>query len=216
MDQTNTKGTPTERKPLVNDENGEPQQDTFNYASIVGMLLYLLGHTRPDLAYSVSQVAGFMFNPKHLHEIALKRIGCYLIDSKEKGMIIKPMNTINIDAYPDVDFAGLYGHEDNNDPICVHSCTSYVITVAGCPIFWSSKLQTKTATSTMEAEVIALGSRCCDLLPIIALINKIGIAVGIKKQDDNKADSSTMHITIHKDNPGALILATTPPPQFTP
>ena len=115
-------------------------------------------------------------------------------------MIIKPMNTINIDAYPDVDFAGLYGHEDNNDPICVHSCTSYVITVAGCPIFWSSKLQTKTATSTMEAEVIALGSCCRNLLAIIAIIDKIGIAIGIKKQDNNEANSSTMHITIHEVN----------------
>jgi hypothetical protein len=68
----------------------------------------------------------------------------------------------------------------------------------------------------MEAEVITLGSCCHDLLPIIALIDKIGIAIGIKKQDNNKANSSTMHITIDKDNSGALILATTPPPQFTP
>jgi hypothetical protein len=57
MDKTNAKGTPAERKPLVRDENGEPQQDTFNYASAVGMLLHLSGHTRPDLAYIVSQVA---------------------------------------------------------------------------------------------------------------------------------------------------------------
>ncbi len=77
MVQTNAKGTPTERKPLVKDDNGEPPQETFNYASIVGMLLYLLGHTRPDLAYSVSQVARFMFNPKHSHEIAIKWIGRY-------------------------------------------------------------------------------------------------------------------------------------------
>jgi hypothetical protein len=77
MDQTNAKGTPAKQKPLVKDENGEPQQDIFNYARIVGMLLYLSGHTRPDLAYSISQVACFMFNPKHLHKIALKRIGRY-------------------------------------------------------------------------------------------------------------------------------------------
>ncbi len=50
MERTNAKGTPAERKPLVKDENGEPQQDTFNQASVVGMLLYLSGHTRPDLA----------------------------------------------------------------------------------------------------------------------------------------------------------------------
>jgi hypothetical protein len=131
MDQTNTKGTLAEQMPLVKDENFEPQQDTFNYTSVVGMLLYLLGHTRPDLAYTVSQVAHVMFNSKHSHKIALKRIGHYLISTKDNGMIIKPTNTINIDAYPDNDFAGLYCHEDNNDPVCVHSCTGYIITVAG-------------------------------------------------------------------------------------
>ncbi len=216
MDQTNAKGTPAERKPLVKDENGKPQQDTFNYASVVEMLLYLLGHTRPDLAYSVSQVARFMFNPKHSQEIAIKRIGCYLIGTKDKGMIIKPTADIGIDAYPDADFAGLYGYEDNNDPVCVHSRTGYVITVSGCPIYRSSKLQTETATSTMDAEIIALGSCCRELLPIIALIDEIGVAVGIKKPDDDYPSSSTMHVTIQEDDSGALILATTPPPQFTP
>ena len=132
------------------------------------------------------------------------------------GMIIKPTATIGINAYPDTDFAGLYGYEDNNDPVCVRSHMGYVITVARCPIFWSSKLQTKTATSNMEAEIIALGSCCRELLPIIALVNEISIAVGIKKPNDNDSNASTMHITIPKDNSGALILTTTLPPQFTP
>ena len=173
MDQNNANGTPTESKPLIKKENGEPQQDTFNYASVLGMLLYLLRRTRPDLAFSVSQVARFMFNPKHSHEIALKRIGRYLIGTKDKVMIFKPTATIGIDAYPDADVTSLYGYEDNNDPVCVHSCTGYVITVAGCPIYWSSKLQTKTTTSTMEAEVIDLGNCCRNLLPIIALVDEI-------------------------------------------
>jgi hypothetical protein len=157
-----------------------------------------------------------MFNPKHSHEIAIKRIGRYLIGTKDKGMIIKPTSTIDIDAYPDADFAGLYGYEDNNDPACVRSRTGYVITVSGCPIYWSSKLQTETATSTMEAEIIALGSCCRELLPIIALVDKIGVAIGYKKPVDDDPSSNTMHVTIHDDNSGALILATTPPPQFTP
>jgi hypothetical protein len=216
MDQTNARGTPTECKSLVKYENGEPQQDTFSYASVVRMLLYLSGHTRPDLGCSVSQMARFMFNANRSHEIAIKQIGCYLIGTKDKGMIIKPTTTIGINAYPDADFAGLYGYEDINDPVCVCSCTGYVITVAGCPIYWSSKLQTKTATSTMEAEVIALSSCCHELLPIIGPVDEIGIAVCIKKPDDDNSDSSTMHVTIHEENSGALILATTPPPQFTP
>jgi hypothetical protein len=68
----------------------------------------------------------------------------------------------------------------------------------------------------MEGEIIALGICSRELLPIIALIDEIGIAVGIKKPDDDHPGSSTMHITIHEDNSGALILATTPPSQFTP
>jgi hypothetical protein len=215
MDQTSAKGTLADQKPLVKDKKGKPQQDTFNYASIVGMSLYLSGHTRPDLAYSISHFARSMFNPKHLHEVALKRIGCYLIGTQDKEMIIKPTSTIGINAYLDADFAGLYGYEDNNNPVCVHSRTGYVITIANCPIFWSSKLQTETAISTMEAEIIALGSCCCKLLPIIGLVDEIDAAVGIKDPDDDKANSSTMHITIYKDDSGALILATTPPPQFT-
>ncbi len=131
-------------------------------------------------------------------------------------MIIKPTSTINSDAYPDADFAGLYGYEDNNDPVCVCSRTGYVITVARCPIYWSSKLQTETATSTMEAEIIALGCCCRKLLPIIALVDKICVAIGYKKPVDDDPSSNTMHKTIHEDNSGALILETTPPPQFTP
>ena len=211
MDLSNAKSTPAERKPLIKDEDGPLQQDTFNYASVVGMLLYLSGHTRPDLTYSVSQVAWFMFAPKHLHEVAIKRIGRYLIGTSDKGMILNPTTTLNIDAYPDADFAGLYGYKDNNDPVCVRSRTGFVITVANCPVFWSSKLQTETVLSTMEAETVALGSCCRELFPIIDLVTEIVDAVGMPNPDN-----PTMHVTIHEDNSGALILATTLPPQFTP
>jgi hypothetical protein len=113
MDQTNAKGTPAEYKPCVKDENGKTQQDIFIYASVVGMLLHLSGHTRPDLAYSVSQVARFTSNAKRLHEIAIKQIGRYLIGTKDKGMITKPTTTIGIDAYPDADCWSLQlqGHQ---------------------------------------------------------------------------------------------------------
>ena len=93
-----------------------------------------------------------------LHEDAIKRIGRYLFGTWNKGMILKPTTLLNINAYPDADFAGLYGNNDNNDPACVRSHTGFVMTVANCPVIWSSKLQTETALSTMEAETIALAS----------------------------------------------------------
>ena len=85
------------------------------------MLLYLAGHSRPDLAYSVSQVARFTFSPRRSHELALKLIGCYLLLTRNKGLVLTPTPELNVDAYPDADFAGLYRHEYNKDPISVKS-----------------------------------------------------------------------------------------------
>ena len=64
----NGNATPAEGRPLVEDPNGEPPVGTFSYSSVVGMLLYLAGHTRPDIAYAVNSTARYMFCPKKSHE----------------------------------------------------------------------------------------------------------------------------------------------------
>jgi hypothetical protein len=70
------KFTPSESKPLVKDINGELASGAFSsYSSVVGMLLYLSGHTRPDISFAVNCCARYMFCPKHSHELALKCIG---------------------------------------------------------------------------------------------------------------------------------------------
>eukprot|EP00956_Cyclotella_meneghiniana_P032322 scaffold88264_cov32-Cyclotella_meneghiniana.AAC.1 len=117
------KWTPAEGKPLTKDENGKPPQGSFSYSSVVGMLLYLAGHTRPDIAYAVNCCARYMFNPRLSHEQALKRIGRYLKATRDKGLILNPSGKLKVDAYPDADFAGLYGYESNSDPACAKSRT---------------------------------------------------------------------------------------------
>ena len=52
----NGKATPAERTPLVKDENGPIASGDFSYSSVVGMRLYLSGHSRPDIAYAVTSV----------------------------------------------------------------------------------------------------------------------------------------------------------------
>ncbi len=47
------KFTPSESKPLVKDVNGELASGAFSYSSVVGMHLYLSGHTRPDILTSL-------------------------------------------------------------------------------------------------------------------------------------------------------------------
>jgi hypothetical protein len=84
------KHTPSEAKPLVKDPDGEEAHGKFSYGSIIGMLLYLSGHTQPNIAYAVNCCACYMFCPKHSHELALKRIGRYLKQTSERGMVMNP------------------------------------------------------------------------------------------------------------------------------
>lgn len=83
------KFTPAEAKPLVKDVAGDPALGDFSYSSVVGMLLYLAGHTRPDIAYAVNCCARCMFCPRRSHELALKRIGRYLMATCDRGLVLK-------------------------------------------------------------------------------------------------------------------------------
>ncbi|EJK50548.1 hypothetical protein THAOC_30426 [Thalassiosira oceanica] len=74
LDNATTRDTPCRPGiPLTRDDEGEPALGDFNYASVVGMLMYLAGHTRPDIAYAVNCCARYMFNPKRSHEGQLSR-----------------------------------------------------------------------------------------------------------------------------------------------
>ena len=76
-------------KPLLNkDENGELRRNSWNYRQAIGMLTYLQGTTRPDIAMAVHQCARFSQDPKLLHERAVKLIGRYLLGTKDKGIYL--------------------------------------------------------------------------------------------------------------------------------
>jgi hypothetical protein len=88
------KYTPSESKPLVKNVNGEAASGAFSYSSVVGMLLYLSGHTCPDIAFAVNYCAQYMFCPKRLHELASKRIGHYLKQTSDHGMVMSPSSDV--------------------------------------------------------------------------------------------------------------------------
>ena len=55
MEDCNSKFTPTDKVPLIKDEDVNPCREDWEYISVVGMMLYLAGSTRPDIAYAVYQ-----------------------------------------------------------------------------------------------------------------------------------------------------------------
>ena len=202
--------TPAECAPLPKDSDGDPASGTINYASIIGMLLYLCGHSRPDISFAVHQCARYTFAPTRRHEKALIRIGRYLKSTADKGLILTPSSSLHLDCYPDADFAGLWNHEESADPHCVRSRTGYTITLSNCPVLWVSKLQTEIALSTMEAEYIAMSQACKDLFPIMDLVSELSTGFGLPF-----AHGSQFHVKIHEDNVGALTLGKLEPRRMT-
>ena len=164
----NAKATPCIVQPLGTDATGVRHHEPWDYASAVGMLMYLAGNAYPEIQYAVHQCARFTNAPRHSHAVAVKRIAHYLkgVLDQEQGLQFKVSSKFNLDLYVDADFAGLWTYEDEQDPVCVKSRTGYVITLGDCPIHFSSKLQTEIATSTLEAEYIALTQAMREFVPL--------------------------------------------------
>ena len=117
--------------------------------SKIGSLMYLMLGTRPDLAYSVGKLASFSSNPSPHHIRALDRVLHYLSCTSFHHLDWWPQEeSIEPHGYTDADHAG-----DSSDR---KSVGGYVFRVGGTAFSWSSKKQTTTATSTTEAEYIAL------------------------------------------------------------
>ena len=57
------KYTPAGSVSLVKNEDGIPTSGSFNYSSVIEMLLYLSGHTCYDIDFSVNCCSRYMFLP---------------------------------------------------------------------------------------------------------------------------------------------------------
>ena len=196
---------PADAKTLGKDKDGPAFKETWNYRSVVGMLLYLAGNSRPDIAFAVHQAARFSHDPRQSHAVAVKKIVRYLKGTRDKGMKFKPTDDWRIDCHVDADFCGLWGSENPEDPIVSKSRTGYIITLAGCPLLWVSKLQTETSVSTMMAEYVALSTAMRDMLPLKRLVKTIAKVV--------TGDDEVRMVTksdVFEDNNGALTVATLP------
>ena len=108
--------TPSGSVPLVNNENGVPSSGSFNYISVLGILIHLSGHTSTDIAFAANSCAIYMFFPKHFNGEALKRIGWYLKMTWDRGLILNTNRELfNIDNYPDADCSDKYGNYKPDD-----------------------------------------------------------------------------------------------------
>ena len=99
------------------------------------MLTYLQGTMRPDISMAVHQCVRFSIDPKLTYERAIIRIGRYLIETKDRGLICKVDKSKGLECYVDADFAGGWNPADPLNLENVMSRTGFVIRYSGIPIF---------------------------------------------------------------------------------
>jgi hypothetical protein len=69
-------------------ENPAHSKD-WEYASMIGMLMYLFCNSRPDNAFAVDQCTRFTHNPHHGHTQAVNQIVCYLCGIADEGLLFE-------------------------------------------------------------------------------------------------------------------------------
>jgi len=86
----------------------------------------------------------------------------------------------------------------------VHTRTGYTITFADCPILWTSKLQSKIALSTTEAEYISLSQAMHDVIPLRTILEELNPIFTYPAQQ------IMTHSTVFEDNKGCVDLIAAP------
>jgi len=120
----------------------------------------------------------------------------------DKGMIVHPDGTLNLEMYVDAAFCGQFGSEPERDANGARSRTGYILMLGGCPLIWKSQLQSSITLSTGEAEYGSLSASMRVLIPTRGLLVELATALKLPSFDPAQVRS-----TVFEDNSSALILA---------
>ena len=164
-----------ENPPERDDTNLSKLQESLkeNFASIVGSCIYFSVTCRPDISTIVSFACRGMHDPKKIHLIYLEHLLRYLLMNSDVGLTYEEnscasglINELSR-FYPELKTlpeSPIVGFSDANWLSKVElgdqmrSISGHCIFCFGNLVQWSSKRQTLTAGSTMEAELIAASS----------------------------------------------------------
>ena len=160
------------------------------YRSGVGGLLYLMLMTRPDLAFACGRLSRKMAMPTEHDFAALKRCLRYVKGTtKLKFTLTKPDSSTDLLAYSDSDFAGFKTNKRSTSGFAVYYGTNLISS--------KSRMQRLVATSTCEAELLAVTLSIKEVVYISNLITELGMP---------KSPTTVVHC----DNQPAIALSNNP------
>ena len=185
-----TPGTPRfiSIKPEEGDKISEKLQERFR--SGIGMLLYLVKHSRPDISNSVRELSKRLDGANVAQYKEMLRVIKFVLASKDYGLYIHPTSqNLNemwkIRAMSDSEFGG--------DPDTRISVGGWIIFFNDVPVLWCSRAMRSVTLSSTEAEYVAMSEVVKDIIFMRNILNSIG-------------EDVEYPIIVEVDNTGAIYL----------
>ena len=172
------------------DDNKISDTEQTIYRSGVGMLLYLVKHSRPDIANQVRELSKVADGATPGHWKALIRMIKYVLDTKEKRLKIEP----KMDSDDLFYMEGISDSEYSGDKDTRISVYGYIIYFCGAPVSWKSKSGRSVTLSSTEAEYFALSELAKEIIFLKQLVEYMGIKIRYP-------------IIVRVDNVGAIYIA---------
>lgn len=134
------------------------------YQAVMGKLIYMATHLRPDICFVFSRLCAFMHCPTDGHVVIVRRILRYLKQTINYRLCFR-QHARNINLYCDADFS--------KDIVSSKSVTGVAGFVFGNLVNWFSRKQKLVSNSTCQAEVMAIVDATLEAEYIYKLLNDI-------------------------------------------
>ena len=194
-------------KEPTSEEDLTPLQE---YQSLVGSLLYIARHTRPEISIHVNLLGRRTSKASHNNMQAALRVLRYLTSTLTDGLTIQKEVTtgepINIQGFADASYGGEQSKSQSGSLILLYSN----------PITWSSRRQDTVAMSITEAEYIACSETAKDIRWLQQLLEEVTQqhVPAVMHVDNEAAIKLTRTQTFHRRRGPCLYLHAVGPGNF--
>jgi hypothetical protein len=160
-------------RPKEGDFKVDPEKQAA-YRSGVGMLLYLVKHSRPDIANAIRELTKCLGEATPAAHQEMLRVIKFVLDSPTLGLKLEPKVKDgdwlwDLVVYSDSDWAG---DKDNR-----RSVSGFIMFLCGVPIIWRSKQQKSVALSSSEAKFVAASEAVKEVIFVLQVLESMAIKV---------------------------------------